>query len=240
MVVNDIFRITPTICKTRACRLFSLCFFRNVCRMFKAVLLRGSILLGLAALVPARAQSGAELASLREDVRALNRTVGELNLRLEQLERENGDLRAKNAGASRSYATVAQLNEAVADLTRLVKSSSAATKNETMQHVSAQLEKMAKQTNAAMASLAKSVGGRTGSVSAGEKGGESPVSQPPVFSDDYPKDGVPYKVVKGDSLAIIAKKTGARERDIRNANKIADPSKLQVGQELFIPLAKKE
>lgn len=208
--------------------------------MPKAALLWGSILLVIAGLTPVQAQSGAELASLREDVRALTRTVGELNLRLEQLERENSDLRAKNAGASRSYATVAQLNEAVADLTRLVKSSSAATKNETMQQVSAQLEKMAKQTNAAMQSLAKSMGARAGSVSTGgEKTGDSPVAPPaPVFTDDYPKDGIPYKVVKGDSLAIIAKKTGARERDIRNANKIADPSKLQVGQELFIPLKK--
>jgi LysM repeat protein len=36
-------------------------------------------------------------------------------------------------------------------------------------------------------------------------------------------------------LALIAKKTGASARDITNANKIVDPSRIQVGQTLFIP-----
>jgi LysM repeat protein len=63
-------------------------------------------------------------------------------------------------------------------------------------------------------------------------------TRPPVqttFTEDYPKEGVSYTVQKGDNLALIAKKTGAKQQDIINANKISDPSRIAVGQTLFIP-----
>ena len=50
--------------------------------------------------------------------------------------------------------------------------------------------------------------------------------------------GIVYTVQKGDTLAIIAKKTGAKQQDIVNANKLTDPSRITVGQQLFIPGAK--
>ena len=87
--------------------------------------------------------------------------------------------------------------------------------------MSGQLEKLAKQTNAALEALAK-----------------APAVRPAVstsFSDDFPKEGSSYTVQKGDTLAVIARKTGAKLQDIVNANKIADPSRIVVGQTLFIP-----
>lgn len=165
-----------------------------------------------------------DLANLREDVRMLNQRVGELQLKVEQLERENGELRTKNVSAAENYATVAQLNDAIAEVNRSIKTASATTKNETLQQVSGQMEKLAKQTNAALESLAK--------ASAANR---SPVVATPTFSDDYPKEGVKYTVQKGDTMAVIAKKTGGSVKDIINANKIADPSKIMIGQTLFIP-----
>jgi LysM repeat protein len=166
-----------------------------------------------------------DVANLREDVRMLTQRVGELQLRVEQLERENGELqRTKNASSAENYATVTQLNEAIAELNRSIKTASATTKNETLQQVSGQMEKLAKQTNAALESLAK--------ASAANR---SPVVAAPTFSDDYPKEGVKYTVQKGDTMAVIAKKTGGSVKDIINANKIADPSKIMIGQTLFIP-----
>ena len=44
-----------------------------------------------------------------------------------------------------------------------------------------------------------------------------------------------YTVQKGDSVGLIAKKTGAKAQDIVDANKLADPSRIQAGQTLFIP-----
>jgi LysM repeat protein len=167
------------------------------------------------------APSALDFANLREDVRGLTQRVGEVSLRIEQLERENAELRQRLAAADKSHVSISALNDAVSDLNRAIRTSAAAAKNETLQQVSAQMEKLAKQTNAALDSLAK-----------------SQASRPAVqtsFSDNYPKDGVSYTVQKGDTLAVIAKKTGAKQQDIINANKISDPSRIMVGQTLFIP-----
>lgn len=162
-----------------------------------------------------------ELANLREDVRGLNQRVAELTLRLEQMERENAELRRRTAAADKSYATLAQVRETVADMGRELRLAVATAKSETLQQVATQMEKLAKQTNAALDSLAKAQATRPAVQS--------------TFSDDFSKEGISYTVQKGDTLAVIAKKTGARQQDIINANKLADPSRITVGQTLFIP-----
>ena len=180
------------------------------------------LLLACAFAAIARAQTPqVELANLREDVRGLAQRVGELSLRVEQLERENAELRAKAGASEKSFATLSQLNDAFADMGRSVKSAVTNSKSETLQAVGAQLEKLGRQTNAAIDSLAKNQATRT------------PVQT--TFAEDFPKEGVSYTVQKGDSLAVIAKKTGARQQDIINANKLSDPSVIRVGQTLFIP-----
>jgi LysM repeat protein len=201
-------------------------------RFRKLRLMLSRVLLGCALTAPAFAQtapSSVELANLREDVRGLVQRVGELSLRVEQLERENGDLRKKTAESGRAYATVVQLNDAVSDLNAALKTAVASSQNDTLLIVSRQLEKLGRQTNAALDSLAKS--------SAARPAASAPPTTP-TFSDDYPKDGINYLVQKGDSLASIAKKTGAKQQDIVNANKISDPSLIRVGQTLIIPGAK--
>src|ERR1043166_7726631 len=122
-----------------------------------------------------------ELANLREDFRLLNQRVGELQLRLEQVEPENHDLRAKTAGASQTYATMQQLNEAVADLNRNIKSAAATSKEETVQQVNVRIEKLATQMTAALETLNKSI---AASKAAAPPAG--PISAP-QFTDDYPK-----------------------------------------------------
>ena len=57
----------------------------------------------------------------------------------------------------------------------------------------------------------------------------------PAFGDSYPKEGISYTVAKGDTVGLIAKKTGAKAQDIIDANKLLDPSRIQAGQVLFIP-----
>lgn len=181
--------------------------------------------MGLAATGWAQVQSPqVELANLREDVRILTQRVGDLALRLEQVERENSELRRKLSEADRASVTLAQLNETVESVNARIRTAAAGAKSEALQQVGVQLEKLAKQTNAALESLAKSQATR-------------PVVQS-TFSEDYAKEGIAYTVQKGDSLASIAKKTGAKQQDIINANKLADPSKITVGQSLFIPGAK--
>jgi LysM repeat protein len=190
------------------------------------------LLMGCVLAAAAQAQTNPaqfELANLREDVRGLVQRVGELGLRVEQLERENSELRRKASAADgRAFVTVAQLNEAVADLNRNLKTAVAGSKTETLQVVAAQMEKLAKQTNAALDALAKTPA-------------PAPAARPTAtvtFTEEYPKEGASYVVQKGDTLAVIAKKTGAKQQDIVNANKISDPSLIKIGQTIFIPGAK--
>ncbi len=175
----------------------------------------------------ARAQGNAtavELANLREDLRGLNQRVGELSVRLEQLERENNDLRAKAQLGAQSYATVAQLNDGLAEINRSLKSEIASSKNETLQVVATQIKKLGDSTNAALREMDK----RGAKI-------ESPVASAPIFADDFPKEGTVYEVQKGDTIDSIARKTGGKKRDIINANRLVDPEKIHVGQKLAIP-----
>src|SRR5512137_2529563 len=64
----------------------------------------------------AQGSSQVEVANLREDVRGLTQRVGELTLRLEQLERENAELRQQSGAADRQRVTMAQLNDAIAEV----------------------------------------------------------------------------------------------------------------------------
>lgn len=162
-----------------------------------------------------------ELANLRQDVMLLTQRVGELTMTVEQLNRDNSSLQAKT---SQSYVTLEQLTKAVADLNRSMQSALAEQKRETLNQVAGQIERLGKQTNAALDAVAKNQATR-------------PVVQT-SFGEDFPKEGVNYTVQPGDSLAVIAKKNNARQQDIINANKLADPSKLRAGQTLFIPQSK--
>jgi LysM repeat protein len=188
-------------------------------------------LMAALALVPAsaRAQGGTpmsspayELASLREDVRMVTQRLSDLNLRMEQLERANSSLQEKS---NQAYVTLAQLNEAIAAAQKTTQLALREQKRETLQQVSGQLEKLANETQSAINALAKGAATR-------------PPVTPPTFSEEYPKEGVSYTVQRGDTLSSIAHKTGAKMQDIVNANKIADPTRLQVGQTLFIPQPK--
>jgi len=172
----------------------------------------------MGASVRAQQSTQVELANLREDLRGVVQRVGELSLRIEQLERQNAELREKLNATTPAYATLEQLNDAVTELRRAINAGDTTT----AERASAQIKRLGEATNAAIDSLAKGMATRP-TVTA--------------FSDSYPKEGVSYTVQKGDTLALIAKKTGAKAQDIINANKITDPSRIQLGQTLFIPNA---
>ncbi len=162
-----------------------------------------------------------ELASLRQDVLLLTQRVGELTMTVEQLNRDNNTLQGK---LGQSLVTVEQLNAAVADMNRTIQGALADQKRETLAQVGGQMERLARQTQAAIDAVAKNQATR-------------PVVQT-AFTEEFPKEGINYTVQPGDTLAVIARKNNAKLKDIINANKIADQSKIMVGQTLFIPQGK--
>lgn len=184
----------------------------------------GFLLTALAATAVGQTQgdpSKFELVSLREDVRLLAQRVGELGLMVEQLNRDNSALQTK---ASQNYVTIEQLNKAIADINHTMQGALADQKRETLAQIAGQIERLGKQTNAALDALAKNQATR-------------PAVQT-TFTEDFPKEGVNYTVQAGDTLAVIARKHNAKMQDIINANKIADPTRIRVGQTLFIPQGK--
>jgi chromosome segregation ATPase len=178
-----------------------------------------------------RASAQAEVADLKEDIRGLTERLNELSLRVEQLEHENSELRSKVSAAegNRDFATTAQLNGAVADLNASVKAAVASSREEILQKVAAQMENLAKQTNA-LDSVA-----RQAAPAQAQRPAAQPAAARADFGGAYPKEGVDYTVQKGDSVGAIAKKTGAKAQDIIDANKLVDPSRIQAGQVLFVP-----
>jgi LysM repeat protein len=120
--------------------------------------------------------------------------------------------------------TVEQLNKAIADLNRTTQTALADQRRDVLAQVARQIEQLGRQTNAALDALAKNQATR-------------PAVQT-SFSEDFPKQGVTYTVQAGDTLSTIAQRHGARMQDIINANKISDPTRLQVGQSIFIPQRK--
>jgi LysM repeat protein len=176
-----------------------------------------------------RAAAQSNVADLQEDVRGLTQRVNDLSIRVEQLEHDSAELKAKidSSGRDHDSVTAEQLNSAVADLNASIKSAVEASQSDVLQKVATQMESLAKQTNQALDSIAHT-------PSAPQATAASPAAKTD-FGNAYPKEGISYTVVGGDSLGLIAKKTGAKRQDIIDANKLLDPSRIQVGQVLFIP-----
>jgi len=187
--------------------------------------LRIALFAGLLAATPLLAQRAdpraIEMANLREDLRLLQQTVAELQASVAQLQRDNAALSSQAESGRASLVTLAQLNDALAQLRQSTEASLADQKRETLQTVAQQISKLAKETNSALAAVAK-----------------GQATRPTIatdFSDDFPKEGVTHTVQSGETLSTISKKYGVPMKNIQNANRIADPTKIMVGQSLFIP-----
>jgi len=97
--------------------------------------------------------TGIDFANLQEDVRGLSQKVDALTLQLEQLQPHPGF--TAPAPDLSSYATLVQLNAAVADLNRAIQAAVAASQQETLYQTNAQLKKLAEQVNADTGSSAE-------------------------------------------------------------------------------------
>ena len=190
--------------------------------------------LGLICLiVPLKAQnypstdSRVQIANLTQDVRLLAQKIGQLQVRVEQLEKENAALRKQAIDQKDLESRLNQMNNNLqANLNNLrgdFASADEAQKEAIINAVSDQISDLADQTQKTIDALADYVGHQGTSIPAVE------------FSNDFPNTGFRYEVMPGDSLAKIAQKHGVNIRDIINANRLVDPDKIQVGQNLFIP-----
>ena len=177
--------------------------------------------------VTAQSDVRVAVANLNEDVRLLAQQVRTLRLEIEDMRRENARLQAQVASAGADEATrrqIADLAASVDALRRDYQRADEAQKKQIIAEVSRQIDALASQTQGAINVVAQAVESQPS------------VSTPVRFSEDYPKTGITYTVRSGDTLSKIAQAHGSTINHIQNANKIADPRALQVGQTIFIPI----
>ena len=226
----------------------------------KALPVAGPVLLAIVALAAGpgaptvRADAAAaDLANLHEDLSGANQRLAELTLRVEQLEHDNAELKARLGSQDRGGVSEAQLDAAVATLNASTRAAIASARTEILQRVATQLEKLARQTNAALDAIDKGQAGRAARPApdpGAAEAGASPAAQasPPAARGTGDGAAAPvspaapaaagarsYTIQKGDTLGAIARRTHASVRAIMAANAITDPSMIQAGQVLAIP-----
>ncbi|MGF1453351.1 MAG: LysM peptidoglycan-binding domain-containing protein [Opitutales bacterium] len=180
--------------------------------------------LGLASLQAQ--QQSLSLASLREDVELLSRRVGQLQLNVTALERRNAELENE---ARQQRQTLASLSARITSFGDTLE-----TRLDTLPARDRQLKaEILKEVSSLIRDLEKDLQRQL------ERAAPAPApapQQPPIaFDDNFPKDGIMHEVQPGETLSAIAQKHGSRVVWIQKANRIADPTKLQAGQEIFIP-----
>lgn len=192
-----------------------------------------------------------KVVSLYQDVSLMSEQVGQLKLEMESLRRENQTLLKELEVTRKSQNQLVEgvnqffenIEERIARTEgHVAKGNSAQDKKEIIREVTAQIDQLARRTQEAIDVIAKSLDEvRMGSANARRvSGGSSSYtvsSSPATFTDDYPKNGIPYEVKPGDTVSKIASKYNSKTSYIINANRLTNPNALQVGQTLFIPTA---
>jgi|SRR5690625_3519824 len=177
--------------------------------------------------------SRVEIANLRADIQVLDRRMREMALAMEDLRLENRRLNAElertKGRLNQPVDSVSheQLERAINNLRQQMQAANSEQGRRILNDVTRQIEALGKQTQNALDTMARNVSSRSSSP-------PTPAN-PPSFSDDFPKEGISYTVKSGDTLSGIAARHKSTVRDIQNANRIADPGSIQVGQTLFIP-----
>ena len=176
---------------------------------------------------PFVANGNVEFANLKQDLELISREVAGLSSEVELLRRENAQLRVvvdsltKKTNTTKGLSSTQgiQINSRISSLEKKVQSN-AATQNQIQTNFEKQIQELIKQMNLGFDKISQS---------------SSSSSQVKSFSSDYPQKGFVHKVEKGETVSSIAKKYESKVSWIINANQIADPKKVFIGKELFVP-----
>ncbi len=185
------------------------------------------IIFGIFLLSPFTSWGNVQVANLKQDLELISRELAGLRSEVELLRRENAQLRvvvdsfSKKANSDQGFsaAQVIQINSRLSSLEKRVQANTGS--QATIQNsINQQMQELIKQMNDGFETVSKSTA--------------SPIPAK-TFSSDYPQKGFVHKVEKGETVSSIAKKYESKVKWIIDANQIADPTKVFVGKELFVP-----
>ena len=169
------------------------------------------------------------LANIKQDLELVNREVTGLRSEVEMLRRENAQLRIAMNQADRSRRKVQGTESPlILEMQNRIQGLELALKQSERARVSTQNE-----LNKKFQQIIEQMNRGFEQVSASAN--TSNESNVPTFSSDYPKNGFVHKVEKGETVSSIAQKYKSKVSWIIDANQIADPTKVFVGRELFVP-----
>ena len=169
------------------------------------------------------------MANLKQDLELVTREVNSLRSEVEMLRRENAQLRVvvDQANRSRNQAD-GQGNIHYLDLQNKIQAleisyrQSERDRSTKQEELNKKFQQIIEQMNRGFEQVTST------NLS-------SPSAKEPAFSNDYPRNGFVHKVEKGETVSSIAQKYKSKVSWIINANQIADPTKVFVGRELFVP-----
>lgn len=157
-----------------------------------------------------------DMAILQEKIRRMEGHLEGYNLAVEQLQRAVEVLQAQPHGPSTADLDALQTRLAAFD--SQLRNLDAARQRDRQEIIDTLSSKIA-------ALVSASGGNRGGSARPAAPQGKRATSQ----------EGYEHVVASGETLSAIAAAYNARSKDIIDANNIANPSQLRVGQKLFIP-----
>lgn len=157
-----------------------------------------------------------DIAILQEKIRRLEGHLEGYNLAIEQLQRAVEILQAQPHGPSTADLEAVQTRLAAFD--GQMRNLDAARQRDRQEIIDTLSSKIA-------ALVASSGGARSGTAKPAANQGKRTATQ----------EGYEHVVAQGETLSAIAAAYNARTKDIIDANNIANPSNLKIGQKLFIP-----
>jgi len=167
-----------------------------------------------------------QTADLKEDIRALQTSLKELSLRLELVESQKAQLEQQIASAKPDTANFISRQEMQLMEQRL------------RDYIDAEDQK----TKDLILNEIRSISKQRFSTNEPEALRTSQRPEPvddliisPSEKQRYMREGVRHVVSRGDTLSGIARRYNSSVRAIRAVNNIADPNRLFVGMELFVP-----
>ena len=172
-----------------------------------------------------------QLANVIEDVRLLDERLRLMNAELEAMRRENTDLRRQLSSSQSQvdasmvkFATLANMNSAIADAVRQLEKRDDMMKDEIVLQVTKQIKEFALTVNKSIGKIPPAAAKPDPNIRR-------------TFDNNYPQVGIEYVVQPGETLSKIAAKLNSKVDWIQNANTIADPRRVQAGRRLWIPQA---
>lgn len=191
--------------------------------------LRGGlgIIIGLA-VAPLAAQDSLELAGMREDIDLLARRVGQLQLILETMERRTGALEDTVRRQDERIATASARLETLSDNLTTRLNALPVREKRLRDEIVAEIT----------TEIAAAIRDLKGDLEAQlRQAAPAPAPETPAieFNNDFPKSGIQYTVLPGDTVSGIARAHNSRVTWIQHANRIVDMTKLRAGQEIFVP-----